>query len=172
MNLEVISVEDIHKQINESLIDIAFTPTLYEIKGFNYITIDSFILTLHCSKDHPLSNKKTVKLDDLKKYPLIAPGGTKDTKLDTTKTFDLKAKRVAELDTVIHETLLGNYIGLLPGEMIGDWINEGSIIALPCEELQVSVDFNIIFPEGSHDVIKCFAEIVKEEYIANKANST
>ena len=129
-------------------------------------------------KDHPLTNKRNVTIDDVAPYPIIVPG-TEQAVIPEWERFldgaDDTGPNIAwrtNSALVAKRALLhGDFIAVLPEQVITDEIKAGTLAQLHAPKLDMTRPFGMITRKNAYrsPAMKALGDILKDEFIQAQA---
>lgn len=165
LSLSVKNTESTLKDLKVEAIDLALIEGEFPRDKFNYKLLKKDELILVASPDNPLTSKKTVTIEDIKKEKMIARevgSGTRDniTQKLISLGIDLKdfniSMEIGSLNAII--SLVSSDIGIsfISKEAIKKELLEGTLIHIPVEGLKLEREFNFIY--SNTEYTKTFIE--------------
>lgn len=148
------TINNLYYKLKTYELDIAIVEGKIVDSNFNKVLLDTDSLILAVSKDHPLSQKSIVTLDELKKQKLIL-------RLPDSATRNLFASHlesnnqtldefnvILEVDNVatIKDLVRRNFgVSILPRSTFASELRKGKMAGLPIENLSMTREINIVY---------------------------
>ena len=162
INIKVYSdtIKKLYEKLENYEIDLAIVEGKITDKKFSNILLDSDSLLLAMNKSNPLSNKKSISINELKKERIIlrSPGSeTRNlflSKLETMNTHLEDLNVIMEIDNIqtIKDLIRkGLGVSILPRSACLEEIKNESLVLLPIEDLPMVREINILFQKDFID---------------------
>lgn len=148
------TINNLYYKLKTYELDIAIVEGKIVDSNFNKVLLDTDSLILAVSKDHPLSQKSIVTLEELKKQKLIL-------RLPDSATRNLFASHlesnnqtldefnvILEVDNVatIKDLVRRNFgVSILPRSTFASELRKGKMAGLPIENLSMTREINIVY---------------------------
>lgn len=148
------TIKNLYRKLKTYEIDMAIVEGKIIDNNFNHILLDTDYLILAVSKDSPLSKKKIVTLNDLKKEKLILRLPNSDTRKLFASHLQSNGYSIHELNIIlevdnvstIKDLIMQNFgSSILPHSVLVDEIKKNKIIGLPIENLTMSREVNLMY---------------------------
>ncbi|SJZ65417.1 LysR family transcriptional regulator [Anaerorhabdus furcosa] len=166
------TIKNLYKKLKTYEIDMAIVEGKIIDNNFNHILLDTDYLILAVSKDSPLSKKKIVTLNDLKKEKLILRLPNSDTRKLFASHLQSNGYSIHELNIIlevdnvstIKDLIMQNFgSSILPHSVLVDEIKKNKIIGLPIENLTMSREVNLMYhkdfnyPELLQEIVSLYS---------------
>lgn len=166
------TIKNLYRKLKTYEIDMAIVEGKIIDNNFNHILLDTDYLILAVSKDSPLSKKKIVTLNDLKKEKLILRLPNSDTRKLFASHLQSNGYSIHELNIIlevdnvstIKDLIMQNFgSSILPHSVLVDEIKKNKIIGLPIENLTMSREVNLMYhkdfnyPELLQEIVSLYS---------------
>lgn len=159
-HIKIISdtIRNLYDKLSNYQIDLAIIEGKISSKKFSSILLGTDSLLAVMSPENPLSNKKVITINDLKKEKLILrtfESGTTSLFIDELSRLDLTTddfKIYLEIDNVasIKDLVRKNLgVSILPRSACSQEIKDKKIIALPIENMNLMRETNIVYVDDN-----------------------
>ena len=148
------TIKNLYEKIKNYELDLAIVEGKITDKKLSSILLDSDSLLVAMSKDNPLSKKKSITIENLKKQRIILRSQGSETRNLFLSKLKEANNNIEDLDVVMEidniQTIKdlvkkGVAVSILPKSACLDEIANGSLVLLPIENMTMVREINILY---------------------------
>lgn len=171
LSLVIQNSEKIEELLSNHKIDVGLIEAQIKNRTFHYFPFIKDEIVLVSRQNHPISSKNSIKIDDLKNFPLVL----RESGSGTLETIDLalKAKhfklnelnieiQLGSTESIKSYLLHSDALAFLSIQSILDELKNNTLTVIDIRNLEIERDFNFIIPEGEQSkLVNLFIDFCK-----------